>query len=197
MLTRKQILELFNYDKENGRLYWKVRPSQRAKIGNAAGYISNGYHMVVYNGVHYRIHRLIWVIEHRREPIGDIDHINGNRGDNRIENLRECTRRENTSNKECHRKGHLVGTHYIKPEFKGEKSIRPFNRPWQSSIQINGKRIYLGRFLTQEEAHQAYLKALNYFQLKNNIPDRIKSNKIRRSEFRRQLETLEKQSHEP
>jgi len=161
MLSRKQILELFNYDKEDGRLYWKKRPSQRAKIGRLAGCNSQGYRKVRYNGIHYQAHRLIWIIEYRREPIGDIDHINGNRGDNRIENLRECTRRENTSNKECHRKGHLVGTCYRKPCFKRKKSIRPINRPWQASIQLNGKRFYLGRFLTQEEAHHAYLNALN------------------------------------
>lgn len=151
---------IFDLDILQGKLYWKKRLSQRVQIGKEAGYYTHEYKCVCIQGVNYRIHRIIWYMTYGYMPINDIDHINGNRSDNRLKNLRECTRRENTQNKECHRNGKLVGTHYKKPEFKGKKSIRPICKPWQASIQINGKRIYLGRYFTEQEAHQAYVKSL-------------------------------------
>jgi hypothetical protein len=196
MKNREEILKIFDYDKNKGELYWKVKPSQRIKIGNGAGWNGQGYRLFCYQNKKYLVHRLIWLIENGMDPIGDIDHLNGNRADNRIENLRECTRRQNTSNKECHRKGHLVGTCFRKLENIKIISQRFLIKPWQAKIQLNGKVFYLGSYFTQQEAHQAYLKALSDFELKNKFPDKINRNKIRRSEFRRKLEILEKQIHE-
>ena len=81
---------------------------------------------------------------------GCIDHINGVRCDNRLENLRIVTSRENSQNKVCHRQGKLVGTSLRN---KG----RNLKKPWQSAIKINGKRKSLGYFATELEAHQTYM----------------------------------------
>jgi hypothetical protein len=143
--------ELFDLDLKNGTLYWKKRLSQRAKIGDKAGFLDeNGYYIVGIKGKKYPVHRIIWQLINGKEPL-KIDHINGDRSDNRFCNLREVTHRENTQNKKCHREGKLVGVTY-----------RPINKnnKWQAQIQIEGKRIYLGCFPTQIQAHHAYLSAL-------------------------------------
>lgn len=72
-----------------------------------------------------------------------IDHINGNRIDNRVENLRITTQRENQFNR---------------PNAKGYCWIGE-NKKWRAQIRLNGKIIYLGLYDTEEEAHQAYLRA--------------------------------------
>lgn len=81
---------------------------------------------------------------------GYIDHINGVRCDNRLDNLRIVTSRENSQNKVCHRQGKLVGASLR------NKGIN-LKKPWQSAIKINGKRKSLGYFATELEAHQTYM----------------------------------------
>lgn len=82
-----------------------------------------------------------------------VDHINGLIKDNSVQNLRMVTNRQNSQNKKCHREGHLVGTRYHKKDKK-----------WHSRIRINGKRIVLGYFGTEQEAHNAYMQALKEIQ---------------------------------
>lgn len=90
-------------------------------------------------------HRLIWFYYHQRLPKGQIDHINGNRSDNRIENLRDVSARENARNAKCHRAGHLWGTVF-------------HSNGWTAALTVNNKRIYIGRYKTQLEAHKAARK---------------------------------------
>lgn len=109
----------------------------------------NGYLRIGHKGKLYLAHRLVWALEKGVFPDSILDHINGNRQDNRIENLRESTKRQNSINKKEHRNGHLPGTTFCK------------NRNlWQSQITINKEHIFLGRFKTQIEAHEAYIEKL-------------------------------------
>lgn len=92
-----------------------------------------------------KLHRLIL-----NAPSGMIvDHINGNPLDNRKENLRICTQRENMQNMHKHRSGRLVGCCFNKR-----------NKKWLSRIEVGGKRKYLGYYSTELEAHEAYKEAL-------------------------------------
>lgn len=86
--------------------------------------------------------------------MGFVDHINGIKTDNRLENLRVVTRRQNMQNLNCHRKGKLVGANY-------DKRRAHLDRPWASRVKINGKNIHLGCFKTELEAHEMYMKKLS------------------------------------
>jgi hypothetical protein len=97
-----------------------------------------------------KIHRLMAqaFIENFSEDL-QVDHINGIRSDNRLENLRMVTHRENCQNRDCHRNGRLIGVYFNKK--KGG---------WRSEIHYLGKRINLGYFKTEVEASNAYKDAI-------------------------------------
>ena len=93
-------------------------------------------------------HRLAWLFVHGRWPHGDIDHINGDKLDNRIGNLRECSRSENQRN-------HGLTTRN-RSGFKGVSQRRD---RWIATIVVHGKQSYLGTFEAPEQAAIAYLDA--------------------------------------
>ena len=99
MITKQLITEYF--DHKDGHLYWKkvMHPNKQYLVGQEVGSIhKTGYRHVTWMGKVHKVHRLIFFLEHGYLP-KEIDHINGDRQDNRIENLREVTRSENQYNK--------------------------------------------------------------------------------------------------
>ncbi len=143
--------EYFYY--KEGSLFWKKQPANNVKKGDEAGSLNKyGYKQVRFKKKLFYCHRIIWFLFNGKNPIGQIDHINGIRSDNRIENLRVISNRENCQNKTRHREGKLVGAHFK----KNNKT-----KKWSSSIRINGKLFHIGNFDTEEEANKAYLKKLN------------------------------------
>ena len=101
-------------------------------------------------GQSYKYHRLLWSLYHKTDIVNDmeIDHINGDKTDNRIENLRLVTKRTNLQNMWRHRQGKLSGTYY-------DSSNK--HRKWIARAKVNKKGKYIGAFKTQQEAHEAYL----------------------------------------
>lgn len=94
--------DFFKYEKETGHLLWKVTLSNRALAGSEAGMALNGsgYKDVRLNNQLFRAHRIVFEMHNGAIPNGmEIDHIDGNRENNRIENLRLVSRKENTRNK--------------------------------------------------------------------------------------------------
>lgn len=109
----------------------------------------NGYYLVRYKDRMIMYHTIIWLLHNSDIPPDKfIDHINGDRFDNRIENLRLVTPRENGQNQIQHRNGKLVGTSLHKPSNK-----------WRSRIEIKRKGFSLGYYDTELEAHLAYVSA--------------------------------------
>lgn len=98
-LTQEIVREQLNYNPETGILTWKVANSNRIKIGQRAGTIGHaGYRVVRIGGILWSEHRVIFLWMEGRWPDEFIDHINGIPDDNRWDNLRECTAKENARN---------------------------------------------------------------------------------------------------
>jgi HNH endonuclease len=106
----------------------------------------DGYIRIKVDGHLYMAHRLAWLYVNGSFPPHRIDHKNGIRDDNRIRNLREATHAEDSWNRKPRRAGGLKGCHFC-------------HGKWQARIQYHGKRIHLGSFNTEKEAHVAYWKA--------------------------------------
>lgn len=157
MITVSRLKELLNYSPETGK-FTRIKfdvPGNRHLVGNIAGsFCSNGYHNICVDGRTYKAHRLAWLYMTGKWPNHQIDHANGNRGDNRFSNLREATNSQNQQNRgiqTSNTSGHK-GVHYF-----------PRKRPWRASIRRAGKQIHLGCFATKEEAAKAYADAAKIY----------------------------------
>lgn len=91
--------EYLKYEPESGFLYWAKSIGARAKVGNLAGSKNGeGYVQIKVQGRVYLAHRIAWLLTYGNWPIDEIDHINGDRSDNRIKNLRAVSRSMNQRN---------------------------------------------------------------------------------------------------
>lgn len=148
MITAEYLRGVLNYDKEMGQFTWIKRCSTNVPAGTKTGCINTiGYRVIRINKKLYAAHRLAWLYIHGRWPNTEIDHINGKRDDNRLCNLRECTRSENNQNRPIGSSG-LIGARYRKDRNK-----------YYSSINAFGKNHYLGQYDDAASAHNAYIKA--------------------------------------
>lgn len=151
MLTQEYIKSILNYNKETGCFTWNESLGKRIHAGEKAGYLnSNGYWRITIKKNVYPAHRIAWMYIYGSWPKHDIDHINRDRSDNRISNLREANRAENCQNKSiaCNNTSGHQGIVWHKAKMR-----------WQAQITINGKQIYLGRFKTIDEALTARINA--------------------------------------
>jgi len=141
MLTKKQVRRIFIY--KDGVLFWRISPSQSTNKGDVAGYsYNNGYWRTKIKDKLYCNHRIIFLYQNGYMP-RFIDHIDGNKLNNRIENLRECTKNQN-----CH------NSKISKNNTSGVKGVTwsKAAKSWQAKIQINGKRVYVGYFKNIKDA---------------------------------------------
>lgn len=151
--------KVLTYDGKNGNFYWRENVGGKSKKNKIAGYKENdGYIRIKYSGRVYLAHKVAWFFKTNKVALFGLDHINGNRSDNRLENLRLADTRQNAQNRKRHRNGSLQGTsrHTTK---KGTKA------GWYSYITVNKNSIYLGYYQTEEEAHLAYLFAINFYEV--------------------------------
>ena len=142
-MNTAKLLELFEY--EDGKLINRVFRSPRALKGSEAGRLNQttGYRDVAVEGKRYQVSRLIWQMHNGEIPEGmQIDHINRDKLDNRIENLRCVTPTQNEWNKPC------SGVNFEKGK-------------WRARFKHFGKSIHVGLFETKDEALAAYQKALS------------------------------------
>lgn len=148
-ITRARVLELLTYDPETGVFRNRVFRSSVAKIGDIAGCRHNmGYWKIRIDRHYILAHRLAWFYVHGTWP-KEIDHINGDRGDSRLANLRIATHSQNMANKKCYA-----------PNLTGFRGVHKKLNRFVAYISVNNKRVHLGSFKTPEDAHAAYLAAL-------------------------------------
>ena len=143
MITQALVDEYFEY--REGKLYWKKvnHPNKQYLVGSEAGSIhKTGYRHVTWFNRPHKVHRLIFLLEHGYLP-KEIDHINGNRLDNSIENLREATRSENQYNKgAC--KNNTSGSRGV--------SWHKKSKAWLVRVSVGGKSKIIGYFKDLELA---------------------------------------------
>lgn len=149
-ITQELLNELFTYS--DGRLYRKVRTAQSTRVGDLAGGSHPlGYRTVGVNGKNRYEHRLIFLLHHGYLP-EFIDHIDGNKSNNQIENLRAATKSENMRNRGA-QSNNALG-------LKGVCFHKQTGR-YKAEIKLHGKRTHLGLFDTPVEASAAYAEAAN------------------------------------
>ncbi len=135
--------QLLRYEPETGKLFWRER--NRNLTGLEAGGIASpdGYRRVRINGQIRLAHRVIFAMVYGEWPPAQVDHINGNRADNRLPNLRAVQQAANLRNKGRYRNNQsgCTGVHWCKVTAR-----------WAAAIQKDGRRVTLGRFVTLEDA---------------------------------------------
>jgi hypothetical protein len=149
--TQADLHRLFRYDGRH--LWWRERPSSNFDMSRPAGSIrSDGYRRICVSSRFYLAHRLIWVFHFGVWPKYEIDHINHDRDDNRIENLRDT--KENDLNRSPYKNNSsgFIGVSWHKCD-----------KRWQARISVNGKQIHLGNFTRKEDAIQARKEAERKF----------------------------------
>lgn len=165
----QELRGLLSYDTTTGQLWWRSRPREmfsdlrsfrtwNSRFANKPAFTathSEGYKVGRIQGVTLFAHRVLWTIVHG-EADGEIDHINGDRSDNRLANLRLVSRSENRRNvkKPINNRSGTVGVNQ-----RGER--------WVASIQCDNKTHHLGTFDCFEEAVTARrdAEALHQFHL--------------------------------
>ena len=148
-LTQQRLKEVLQYTPETGEFMWLVTLNNRALAGAVAGCVCKRtrYRKISIDQVLYLAHRLAWLYVHGRFPEAEIDHRNGVRDDNRIDNLRDVTHAVNTQNRTV-----VLGA-------SGALGVSVVNGRFRSKLERNGKQKCLGRFDTIEEASAVYLAA--------------------------------------
>ena len=147
--TREQILAVYEY--KHGDLYHR-RNQGPARAGSLAGYVcKNGYRVVVFKCKQYKLHRLIWILHYGYiDPNTEIDHIDKNRLNNDISNLRLATSGQNGQNRslQYNNKTGCNGVRWCK-----------VRKNFSVTITHNRKKIYLGRYRNLKDAIAARQKA--------------------------------------
>lgn len=147
-MNEENLLSTFRYEPETGLLYRMKSPKKRFEGKVVGAKESRGYLQVRFEGRLYMAHRIIWFIVYGHWPQEEIDHINRDRADNRLSNLRLATRQENTWNASLRKDNRF-----------GAKGVSDRYGRYVAIIRVNGANTNLGYFNTVAEAAEAYKSA--------------------------------------
>ena len=147
--TIEELREYLDYDPETGVLMWKKRPSRRVKQGQVAGGSLNGegYNQLGFSGMKFLAHRVAFALHRGRWPSPCCDHIDGDKTNNRADNLRECSASENQRNRGLSRNSTT-----------GVKGVRRLSGGYLAKVVIN--RCGHNKWFRQLEDAAAYVKRL-------------------------------------
>lgn len=152
MLTVERLREFLRYDPLTGSFTWLKKKGANT-VGKVVETISaQGYPVVCIDGTK-TCHRLAWLYMTGEQPKGDIDHINGDKEDNRFANLRDVPRAINCQNRRAAQVGTATGVLGVKRNGKG----------FAASIFVDGRAKHLGTFKTVDMAQAEYVKAKREF----------------------------------
>lgn len=151
ILTADDVRRLFDYDPGTGEFTRKVRTARCVRVGGRAGSVHpRGYVHIKIGRYSYAAHRLAWLYVHGEWPRGQIDHVNGQRSDNRLSNLRVCAQSENQQN-----------TTLLRESASGLRGVgwHKASGKWRARISVAGVTKNLGTFPDRASAVAAYLQA--------------------------------------
>jgi len=140
--SQEELNKAFDYNPDTGELRWK-NSTGSVKAGKLAGTRTKGYMQVSYRGKKYYLHNIVWImVKGSIATNKTVDHINHEKSDNRLSNLRE----ETDANQ---------GLHKLRPGFQRIEE----REKWRATITIKGKQKWLGDYTTALQARLAYEKA--------------------------------------
>lgn len=146
--SKEYLNEVLHYEKETGFLYWKA--TKKIVVG-CKNKTTNKYKRIMIDKKHYVLHRIVYQMHHGDLTSNDpIDHIDRDRNNNRIENLRKANVFLNNQN-QGDRKNNTSG-------YKGVSWSKQ-RQKWRATITVNKKHKHLGFFVTKQEAYACYLEA--------------------------------------
>ena len=137
-LSQEKLKDWISYDSKTGQF---LRKKYQLKSNKVGGLDSYGYLAIGIQGKIYKAHQLAWLYHYGSHPKGQIDHINCDRQDNRIENLRDVDAKINALNR------------------SSAKGVYKHFNKYRARIKINGKHLHLGLFDSEDQAKQVYLNA--------------------------------------
>ncbi len=136
----QELTDVLSYNPTTGEFHWTVRRG-KVKAGDRAGTLDKeGYRILRFKGKAYKAHRTAYFFVHGEWPTDEIDHLNGIKDDNRIDNLRDVSRQVNSENR--------LG-----------KGIEASGTKFRAYIRVAGKLQWLGKFATAAEATARYVSA--------------------------------------
>ena len=159
MITQEKLKELLDYSPDTGLFTWLASPSRKIVIGSTAGSFDNhGYIVITINCKKYKAHRLAWLFVYGEWP-DQIDHIYGNKWDNRIFKLRSVSKTENQRNKKIPKNNlsGVIGVHF-----------NSISKRWVAQIRLNRKTKYLGSSIYKFDAICARKSAENKYGFHEN-----------------------------
>lgn len=177
-ITCTRLKELLNYDALTGKFYHKTNQG-KARVGDEAGTINKkGYLIIGLDGMSYRAHRLAWLFYYGFLPDKQIDHIDHNKLNNAIVNLRIVSNQENHKNMPLQKnnKSGCAGVGWQESTNK-----------WRAYIKVKGKSIHLGLFDTKEEAIKRRRHAEYVLGFHTNHGKNISNYNIGASDYARHL----------
>jgi hypothetical protein len=152
-LNGTQLAKRFNeaFEYRDGKLYWAVSNTNAIRIGQEAGTEhSRGYRRVMFEGKQWAVHRIIWTMFNGDIPSDmQVDHINGDASDNKIENLRLASNADNCKNRK------------VKPSNTGIRNVSlcKATGKYKVAVQADNKKIHLGHFDDLEFAELVAIEA--------------------------------------
>lgn len=156
-LTQEKLMQFVTYEPETGFFRWKVGVNYSIKPGDRAGAFDkrSGYRRISIDGERCLEHRLAWLYVNGEHPIGYLDHINGDRTDNRITNLRPANKIQNGWNRtnNVNNSTGQRGVYQVKAGRK--KNLVRF----VAVVNVGSRRVTLGQYETRAEAVAAYKAA--------------------------------------